>query len=84
MESGNARVVVEHLNACLTSLRDHQVDPALPADQYKVNDLARHLAILYMKRMLEPFNQFNPTEVKPHLQKNSLYYSHIPRVPPGI
>lgn len=81
MESGNGRVVTEHVQACLTALRDHQVDPALPGEEYKVNDLARHLAVRYLKHMLEPFQNYQSPTVKQNISKDSLYYSHIPRLP---
>lgn len=80
MESGNGAVVHAYLQQCLTQLRDEEVDVALPADEYKAVDIGKKQAVSRLKQMLAPFLQYQSIEVQKRIKKDSLYYTHEPRV----
>lgn len=81
MESGHGEAVVHYLEHCIDELRDMGIDPNLPPDQYKVNDLGRQEALKTLKHMLTPFLEYRSDAVRKVIQKDGLYYSHAPHVP---
>lgn len=77
MESGQGKVITDFLEGHVAQLREKTVDENLPAEQYKVNALARDLAVKELQKILLPF--FNYKEVEKKKEKvDSIYYSHTP------
>lgn len=80
MDSGHGAALVAHLSKAIASLRDIPIDPTLPAEQYKVNALARQEAVQTLKHILTPFIDYQKPHVKKNLDKDNLYYSHLPKL----
>ena len=78
MDSGHGQAVEQYLIGAIETLQNSPVDPKLPAEQYKVNALARQEALTILRHILKPFTDYQEPEVKKNLEKNSLYYSHAP------
>lgn len=80
MESGHGAALVAHLSRSIDGLRDTPIDANLPAEQFKVNALARQEAVKMLKHILTPFINYQKPHVKQNLDKDNLYYSHMPKV----
>lgn len=78
MESGNGLEVAMYLQSHVDALRDRSIDENLPAEQYKVNALARDLAVKELRKILAPFLNFKEVEIKKKI-KDDIYYSHTPK-----
>jgi len=78
MESGNGQALALHLQSHIDSLRDRVIDENLPPEQYKVNALARDLAVKELRKILTPLLTYKEVEIKKKV-KDDIYYSHTPK-----
>ena len=78
MESGQGQLLTEFLQSHIDHLRDRVIDEKLPAEEYKVNALARDLAVKELKIILSPLLNYEHVDIKKKI-KDDIYYSHTPK-----
>ena len=79
MESGQGQELAIFLQSHIDHLRDRVIDEKLPAEEYKVNALARDLAVKELKGIMAPLLNYKTVDIKKKI-KDDIYYSHTPKI----